>query len=371
MRIAYILTSLGIGGAEKQVISIAERMEARGHHVALVVLKDPEKQEWPTTLTIHRLGVTKFLPSAIGGVPRARRILQTIRPDLLHSHTFPANMMARALRATGSAPLVISTIHNVYEGNLHRTFAYRLTDRLTVCSTAVSRAVAEQYIKSKAVPQKKISVLTNGIDTDAFSPSRSLADQAGNLPPHRSDKSFVWLAAGRDVPAKDFDNLLAAFRILRASMPKAELCIAGQPSPHRNNEAGVQWLGLSANMPETLARCDAFVLSSAWEGLPLVIAEAMSMEKPVVATHVGGVREFIRDKSALVPPKAPEELADAMLRIMRLPEPQRHEMGRQARAIIHRDFNINTKVDEWEALYSSVLRANEKAGARDSGLLRE
>lgn len=355
MRIAYMLTSLGIGGAEKQVIAIGERMAARGHDVALIVLRPAEKHECQTELLVRRIGVTKSPLDALGGVHRAHRLVRTLNPQLLHSHTFPANMMARAVRATGAAPVVVSTIHNVYEGNLQRTLAYRITDFFTACSTAVSKAVRDEYVRSKAVPLRKISVLTNGIDVDMFSPRRFVFDKAGCVRSHCSDDRFVWLAAGRDVPAKDFDNLLAAFRIVRVAMPNAQLCIAGQPAPQRVDEQGVRWLGLSNNMPATLAACDAFVLSSAWEGLPLVVGEAMAMEKPVVATNVGGVCEFVEGIAALVPPKAPRELADAMLRIMQLPEPQRREMGKSARERILRDFNINVKADEWEALYWRVL----------------
>jgi len=73
MRIAYILTSLGIGGAEKQAISIGERMAGRGHQVLLIVLRSPEKQEWPTNLLTIHLGMKRSGPDMVGGFLRARR----------------------------------------------------------------------------------------------------------------------------------------------------------------------------------------------------------------------------------------------------------------------------------------------------------
>jgi len=169
MRIAYMLTSLGIGGAERQVIAIGERMAARGHEVQLIVLKPAEDHEWPTALKIQRLGITKSVSSIFTGMVRARRLLRLFKPDLLHSHTFPANMLARSLSAFGAAPLVLSTIHNIYEGGWHRSLAYRITDPFCKHTTAVSQAIAHRYIQTKAVPAEEISVITNGINTKQFS----------------------------------------------------------------------------------------------------------------------------------------------------------------------------------------------------------
>jgi glycosyltransferase involved in cell wall biosynthesis len=352
MRIAYMLTSLGIGGAEKQVIAIADRMAKRGHEVALIVLKPAAEHEWPTELPIYRLSMNKSLPGIFCGLARARRILSSLKPDLLHSHTLPANIFARTLRAIGGAPQVLSAIHNIYEGGWHRTLAYRITDPLCIHTTAVSRAAADRYIQIKAVPRNKCSVLTNGIDIDAFSPATQTARAAAT--------GFTWLAAGRDVPAKDFDNLISAFQTVRSAVPSTQLWIAGMPANHRpggdgNQAGGVRWLGLSEDMPRTLAQCDAFVLSSAWEGLPLVICEAMAMEKPTVATDVGGVSEIVGDTGMLVPPKNPQALAHAMLRTIRMSDSERCQVGKAGRRRIIDHFNVNQKADQWESLYARLL----------------
>ena len=355
MRIAYMLTLLGIGGAEKQVIAIGELMASRGHEVVLVVLRSAQEHECPTKLHVHHLGIKKSFPGVMRGMVRARQLLRSFKPDLLHSHTFPANMMARMLRAGGAAPAVLSTIHNVFEGSWHRTLAYRITDPLSIHTSGVSQAVADRYLQLKAVPRSKLSVITNGIDTEVFAPS-SLSAIAPS-----QQSGFIWLAAGRDVPAKDFDNLIVAFQKIREEVPDTQLWIAGKPASHRippmdANAIGLRWLGLSHNMPGTLASCDAFVLSSAWEGMPLVVGEAMAMEKPVVATDVGGVRELVGDTGIIVPSRSPQALAEAMLRVMRLKQSERRAMGKAARARIVQSFDIKAKADEWEFIYTRMLR---------------
>lgn len=361
MRIVYMLTSLGIGGAERQVIALAERMKARGHDVVLIVLRRQQAQEWPTTITIFRLDMAKSLSAVVRGLIRGRAILNQFRPDIVHSHTFPANMAARILCLMGAGKMTLSTIHNVYEGGGHRTLAYRMTDWLTVHSTAVSNAVAERSILSGAVPRHKCSVISNGIDLSEFWFEKYAGSDLRDVLNSRSD--FVWLAAGRDVPAKDFDNLLEAFKCVQKDFPRSQLWIAGQYAekrlarldgvPFESNQ--LRWLGLCDKMAETIAAADAFVLSSAWEGMPLVVGEAMAMEKGVVATNVGGVRELMGDTGVIVPPKDPQKLADGMLRVMRASASERAAMGRAARARINTHFNMNAKADEWEMLYCRLL----------------
>ncbi len=366
MRIAYMLTSLGMGGAEKQTVALAERMAARGHSVLLVVLQERQQEQWPTDLNVVYLNMHKAPFSALAGLERARRSLRAFRPDLVHSHTYPANMAARLLRLTGSAPAVLSTIHNVYEGRWPRMLSYRFTDFLSLRTTAVSEVAARRYIRLKAVPQRKCTVLTNAIDAAEFAPDperRAITrSQLG------AGDDFIWIAAGRVAPAKDFPNLLQAFEAVRRSIPQAQLWIAGEaiddglkPMSHfsfagkHGTMENVQWLGLRRDMPALLDAADAFALASAWEGMPLVLGEAMAMEKPIVATDVGGVRELVDDTGTLIPAQHPAALAAAMLALMRMPVEARRAQGRAARRRITTSFNMNARADEWEAFYRSLL----------------
>jgi glycosyltransferase involved in cell wall biosynthesis len=365
VRIAYILTSLGIGGADRQVVAIAERMAARGHDVALIVLRPRQEHEFAADVEAVRLGMSKSAIGVLGGLRRGRRFLSEFKPGIVHSHTFPGNMAARVLHLLGAAPVVISTIHNIYEGGWVRTQAYRLTDPLCRHITAVSEAVAIRCVQSGAVRRDKCSVITNGIDVKAFEPARGVKlPDSGSA--HEQD-AFIWLAAGRAVPAKDFNSLMAAFRLVRAEAPRAQLWIAGERGARQTEESnelgGVCRLGLCADMESVMGRADGFVLSSAWEGMPLVVGEAMAMERPVVATDVGGVRELVGDSGVLVPAKAPAALAEAMLRVMRMPEEDRREQGRSARARILTSFDINAKVREWEALYAELSHAGAHSAA--------
>jgi glycosyltransferase involved in cell wall biosynthesis len=343
-----------MGGAERQVLALAERMADRGHAVKIMVLRPRIAEQWPTALPVIHLDMRRTPWSVLKGFDRARRFVCGYRPDIVHSHSFHANVVARLLRLRVRAPIFLSTVHNVNEGGVHRMIIYRLTDFLSRRTTAVSHAVAERFVRLRAIPEHKCVVVTNGVDTEEFSPSQERRMETRAAMGVASE--FVWLAAGRVVPAKDFPNLLRAFEIVRAEFPTAQLWLAGEgASGKQSSMENVRWLGLRRDMPALLDAADGFVLASAWEGMPLVVGEAMAMEKPVVATDVGGVRELVGETGAVVPAKQSEALAAAMVRWMRCGVDERASSGRAARVRIDAGFSMDGRADQWEGLYRREL----------------
>jgi glycosyltransferase involved in cell wall biosynthesis len=370
VRILYILTSLGVGGAEKQAISLAEHMARKGHSVAFIVLKHIG-EECPVKLPVLRLNIAKTPLGVLRGLRFATNFLLLFRPDILHSHTFPANIFTRLLRisirlskaANKIKPIVINTIHNVYEGGRHRMLLYQLTGTQADAVTAVSSAAAEQFIKLHAVSRKKTTVLTNGIDVDAFTPDKKIRRTI--RAEMQANDAFVWLAIGRLVAAKDYPNLLRAFARVQRAHPTSRLWIAGEGAPAILNNvainpdetepANIQWLGLRRDIVQLLNSADGYVLSSAWEGMPLAVGEAMAMEIPVVATDVGGVHELVGETGTIVPPAESEALANAMLAIMGMTNTQRKEIGHAARERIRNYFSMQAKAAEWQSMYSQLI----------------
>lgn len=369
MRIVTLLPSLGVGGAEKQALAVAERMAKRGHTVALLVLLPPKVEQWPAPIEPLFLGIRKTPGSIFAGLIRARRFLREFRPDVVHSHSFPANLFARLLRPLVPGIAVVSTVHNVYEGRWSRMLAYRLTDGLSRHTVAVSAAAAERFTRLKAIPKRKCSVIPNGIDVEGLVPDterRARVRAEMGVGDAGFDPHFVWLTIGRIAPAKDYPNLLRAFAGAHGVNPNARLWIAGEMPASGIGELqalseelkigdAVRWLGLRRDLPALLDAADAFVSGSAWEGMPLAVGEAMAMEKAVVATGVGGVRELVGDAGAIVEAKNSRALAEAMTAAMRESREALHMQGRAARERIVRDFGMDATADAWELLYKRLL----------------
>jgi glycosyltransferase involved in cell wall biosynthesis len=344
-------------------VGLAERMAAKGHVVALLVLKHTD-EEWPVKLPVMRLNLRKTPLGIARGLRFARNFLVLFRPDILHSHTFPANIFTRllALMMRGALPpKVINTIHNIHEGGWHRMLLYRVTDPFADHISAVSAAAADRFVKLRAVSAKKIIVLTNGIDTDQFAPDRTRRKRM------RSDNglgtAFLWLAVGRLAPAKDYPNLLQAFAQIRTLHSTALLWIAGEGNPALfagEPAKGAEFLGLRHDIADLLDAADGFVLSSAWEGMPLAAGEAMAMEKIVVATDVGGVRELVGDAGLIVPPKDSRALAEAMLKAMAMLEMERKTMQCDARRRIQMHYSMPVKAEQWDSFYNDVFPGKQE-----------
>lgn len=120
--------------------------------------------------------------------------------------------------------------------------------------------------------------------------------------------------------------------------------------------SAVSFLGFRQDVTALMNMSDVLVLSSLREGLPNVILEALALAKPVVATRAGGIPEIIRDGETglLVPPEEPEQLAEALLRLLRNPQ-EGKKLGARGRSVVAREFNVETMTHKIADVYREVL----------------
>lgn len=240
--------------------------------------------------------------------------------------------------------------------------AYRITDGLADVSTNVGVDAVQAFEAAGAVPKGKMLSMVNGIDVEKFIPDAARRLTVRNTLGF-SQEQVVILAVGRFYEAKDYPNLLQAFAILKDEFPNARLCIAGD-GPLMNQvkklavdlelDGRIDFLGARNDVPDLMRAADIYVLSSAWEGLPLVVGEAMASEKLVVATDCGGVREFLGDAGILVAPKSPAALADGLREALNMPADEASTLGARARLRILDNYSLDSVVDGWVELYSHL-----------------
>jgi glycosyltransferase involved in cell wall biosynthesis len=303
------------------------------------------------------------------GVLRFFLYLHRFQPDIIHSHMFHASILGRVARILTGKP-VVCTIHSEIECSHHqasgrfREWLYRATDFACVRTTAVSERIRERYVRERIVPPHRIEVIGNGVNPNRFQPcpeqrkrTRSKLGWEGH---------FVWLAIGRLELAKDYPNLIQAFKKVHAKSPSARLAIAGEGRMRAQIEqiirnAGLQsavsLLGLRDDVPDLLNACDALVLASAWEGGPLVLLEAGAAERPVVSTRVGAAPEIVVPgrTGLLVDPNQPASLARVMAELMELGPETLNTMGEQARRHVLNRFSLDFMHDQYRQLYEQVL----------------
>ena len=372
---------MGMGGADSQLLSAAQELRARGHEILIVSLTPlgPMGLEARTRgIRTESLGMRRGVPDP-RGLWRLVRLVRGWRPDVLHSHMVHANLLARVLRLVAPVPAVVSTIHNIYEGGRLRMAAYRMTNGLVDHMTIISQAAADRFVSEGIVPKELLRVVPNGVDMDRF---RSVPSGTRESMRHALGvgSEFAWLAVGRFEIAKDYPTMLRAFAKVHTRHPGSVLLLVGRGSLQQSTEAlardlglegRVRFLGVRTDVAEIMSAADGYVMSSAWEGMPMVLLEAAAACLPIVATAVGGNPEVVRDGESgfLAPPGDPLALEAAMLRLVDVPEAQRRMMGMRGGEHVRARYGLERVVQSWEELYREVLGQKGVAvvpsGARD------
>lgn len=361
MKIIFIITGLGVGGAEKQVCDLADSLSDLGHVVTMIVLGGKIIfKPLSNNIQIINLDMKKNPLSFLWSYLKARRIVEKLSPDVIHSHMIHANIFTRLLRLTIKINRLICTAHNTNEGGKLRMFLYRITDGLCNLTTNVSYEAVNSFLKLKAVKFNKIRVMYNGINIENFQFSLKQRidkrDQLGIL-----DSDFLFLAVGRLTEQKDYPNLLLAFEKVFEKNCNAKLVIIGDGdlkieliSLINKNKAknNIQLLGRIFDVVNYLSAADCYVLSSKYEGFGIAVVEAMANKKLIVATNCGGVREVLGDNvGRLVPIQSSSDLAEAMIHTMNISDGERIILGQRAFDRAVEKFSLINIVNQWISIY--------------------
>lgn len=362
MKILFVITGLGLGGAEKQVCLLADKLTAYQHQVKIISLTSASSNKvlpHNKNIEVISIDMEKNPLGLVNGILKVRKIIKKFSPNIVHGHMFHANIISR-LATFGKRKYigVISTAHNKNEGGALRMLAYRLTDWLCDKCTNVSKEALDEFIRVKAFRTEKSTTMYNGIDVDKFrfnSSSRNVIRNELNI----EEDDVLLLAVGRLTEAKDYPNLLNALCLLPSHF---KLAILGDGHLHAyisaliidlDLQARVNLLGVRDNVTPYYSACDIFVLSSRWEGFGLVVAEAMSCERLVVGTDSGGVREVIGDDNFLVPVSDSIRLAEKIKSLILDSTDNKKMIATRNRQYISNNFSIESIINQWQDIYQS------------------
>jgi glycosyltransferase involved in cell wall biosynthesis len=326
--IAFFLPGLHAGGAERVTVNLARGMAQRRYPVDMVLAaaEGPFLDQLDPTVRLVDLAASRVRRSLLPLASYLRRE----RPRVLISSMSHANLIALwAARLAGQATPVVVTVHTSHTkaaraGAARRMLRPRLMRMFYPWASrviAVSGGAADDLARATGVPRDRVEVIYNPVITDA---TYELARQDPGEPWLAEGQPPVMLGAGRLTAAKDFPNLIRAFALVRARR-HVRLIILGEGEERGPLEALVRELGITddvslpgyhPNALACMARSSLFVLSSAWEGLPTVLIEALAVGAPVVSTDCrSGPREILQGGrlGTLVPVGDSEALANAMV----------------------------------------------------------
>lgn len=376
MKLLIVIDSLGRGGAEQALVNLLPALKEHGCDCEVAALWPPydvavELEE--SGIVVHRLNVSHRW-NAVQAVRRLCRLARRLRSDVLHGHVFFASIYTALTRLFLPGVHRVVTFHGIdYDfqpavkpwhrarKHLHGWLMRRGIDRYT----AVSSVVAQHFEKHLSLSH--ITVIHNALAVQSLQPASHISrDEILRSYGIAPDK-FVIAMPARLMPEKGHTYYLQALDLLRdRNMCPHTVMLGDGPCraaiiceiTERRLDSQVTLLSAlpHAQAMAILGIADLYVLASTHEGLPLAIGEAMALERPVVVTDVGGVRDIVADRISgyIVPPCDPSGLADAISQLIHDAD-LRARLGLQGRLQVIEKFSVEKIAKEWERFYSGVL----------------
>ncbi|MFI8227474.1 glycosyltransferase [Streptomyces sp. NPDC085900] len=307
-------------------------------------------------------------PTLVREVRRLARVIEDVRPDLVHAHSAKAGLAGR-LAVRGRIPTVFQPHAWSFEavGGATAALALQWERRAARWSSrTVCVSEAERRTGLRAGIRGRWSVIPNGVDTERFCPATAHAVRAGLLPDVDPAAPLV-VCVGRLCRQKGQDVLLRAWEAVLRRVPDARLVLVGDgPERERLRAAApgpVVFAGSFADVVPWYQAADLVVLPSRWEGMALAPLEAMACGRPVVVTDVDGARESLPSALAdrcLVPPEKPSVLAAAVAGLLLDPS-LRESLGRRGRRYVLSTHDVRRTTEAVADLYRGLLGAEPAA----------
>jgi glycosyltransferase involved in cell wall biosynthesis len=359
MKIAHILDSLEIGGAEKLVVTLAEIQRRHGHQVQVHCLV----RKGPLEKTLAELGVPLYPTDATGLVRSARALYKSFRqtrPDVVHAHNRTATIYASIGARAADVPAIVSTRHGLpqYEQAQSGEVKFWLTARLGMRIVGVSEKAREGLVQFPLSIPGLVDVIINGA-----APGEEKAD-APRLTVKDGEFWFIHVARLNEV--KDQPTLIRAFAEVYKSAPHARLVIVGDGPKRGEVEALIRQLGVGdavllagsqTYVGNWLKPAHCFVLSSRSEGTPISLLEALAAGLPCVVTAVGEMPAIVERSHCglLVPPRSSAELGRAMLQMVQGDPKWRAELAANAKEVYEKDFSPETMAERYSVIYEAEV----------------
>ncbi len=359
MHILFLVDKLRKAGTQGQLMMLAEGLAASGDRVTLIQLEPSTAGDemLPMGVELRNLPVGSLSrPGSLRGIHDLVREIRNLRPDILHTYLFKANLLgALAVRLAGVPVLVGSRRSLGYDLNGLRSLALRFTHRFTDALVANSTSILEAALQAEGAPHPLGLVIANGVEDQGLACDGRCASRLGILANLR--------------PVKGQDIALRTLRILAHSHPDVELHLMGDRRADPEWTARIDDLALDldvtdrirwhpADTPraEFLGRIDVLLQSSRSEGLANALLEGMAAGKAIVATDVGGTRTALDDAGLLVPADDVAAMVTAARRLLDDSD-LRRELGAAARRRVLARYGRDALITAHRRLYQGLLKS--------------
>jgi glycosyltransferase involved in cell wall biosynthesis len=376
LRILFLMRSLEIGGAERQLVELVRNIDHTRFEIQVVTFYNggalrPLLEDLPgvkvTSLgKASRWDLISFFRNLLG-------VIRTYRPHVIQSFLdVPNSFNVLAGKLTGtkvilgaSASFVDFSRYDWTAVLVYKTGAFlsHFADQIIANSNA-----GEKYNVEHGYSAKNICVIHNGIDTRTFHSDKTAGNRMRTKWGLSADEKVIGIV-GRIDPMKDHSTFLhAAVQVFQQFPNSRFVCIGRGPQDYRDEmqklsasllaKGKVLWISdcEDADLPAAYNAFDLLVSSSYGEGLPVVLGEGMSSGIPCVVTDVGDSALAVGETGLAVPPKNPGALADAICQILEMPEQERNNLGQKARQRVLDYFSIEKMAAAYQAAFETLAQ---------------
>lgn len=362
IKICYVIGTLEIGGAEKQLLKLCANIDKTKFQPTVISLRSggPLKKEF-LKKGIRVIEADKKQKIDIGFFFRLIRILKKEKPDIVHTFMFTANTWGRISAVLCKTPVIFSSERCV---DVYKRWYHLLIDRFLLFFTkqviANSQSVKQFYMQFEHINKRKISVIRNGLNIKKFQNLQLSPDKKKELGLDRAE--YIVGAGGRFTEQKGFTYLLKSIPAILREFPECVFVIIGDGSLRKSFEELVMNLHIEKNVvftgyrndiTEIFSACDLIAAPSLFEGMPNIVMEAMALGKAVVATDIPEMKEVIQDgcTGLLVPVKDTIALSEKIIYLLKNLQ-VRQEMGQRGYELIRKEFSVDNMVKSYEKLYT-------------------
>jgi glycosyltransferase involved in cell wall biosynthesis len=372
MRVLFISSGLGVGGAETALERLIPHLQARRvvcEVASLGEIGEVGARMLSVGITVHALGMKPPKPS-LRGLWRLFRLVRHFKPDVIQGWMYHGNIAAQLARLAAPRAVVLGAIHQTLARPEMDPWTTRVVIRLDALlshfakrTIYVAHSAAEQHV-ARGYSKRAATVLPNGVDTRRFAPDPQIR-QAMRSELGLSDGDFVIGTVGRFHPVKDQAGFLRAAIEVAQRFPQARFVMAGAGLDSENTalaplamhpalQGRLSMLGAREDVPRLMQALDLFVLSSLSEGLPNVVAEAMSCGVPCLVTNVGDAAWMVAETGWVVAPNDAAALAAGMGEAIAVGLEQLAMRGKAARARMEAEMAIGAVALRYLALYQDL-----------------
>ena len=367
-KVMHCIPSLGMGGAQRQMLKVIEAMGAR-HDVSLCVLTD---NDFFFRNLSDKAGVkTYVLNSGTGSyalsVVRLYRLLRREHIDVLQMWLPMANVIGAIAGNLAGTPRIIASERCLTSSKQiwYPQWWFRWVDalaaRLCTSVTANSHAVLDDYVKWTRLKHKRLAVVHNGVDAGEFTCLDATAKELLRSQLGLKTGEAVVGIIGRLEAEKDHPTFLRAIQLLSRGSVRVRALIIGGGSQSENLQAMAADMGLSdkvlflGNRPDATSLmqiCDAVVLTSRTEGMPNVLLEAQLLGVPVITTDAGGCREVVsHGHTGYVVPIGDDGLIATYIETLLTARTTAETFSEKGKIKMRKEFNLERTVFGFESLY--------------------